>query len=127
VLGVIIGGVFLTILLIGDRREALAKEREKQIKAANTPQEGTWPPPPAERVVPVSTGPVEPSTSVGMHYRRARYWYWVLWLTVRALLVLAVTLAWIYAKFGLIVAIVISVVTVGVVVALAVRKAKLRP
>ena len=49
-LGLLVGGVFLAVLLIGDKKEARLKSKKKaiqeQIAQAVQPVEGAWPPPP---------------------------------------------------------------------------------
>ncbi len=61
VLGLGIGAVFLTVLLIGDRKEArLEAQREalnEQFAQARQPTEGVWPPPPTVPALPLSTLP----------------------------------------------------------------------
>jgi len=52
ILGLIIGGAFVTILLINDRRRDPQTKLLDEITAASQPQAGTWPPPPTERAIP---------------------------------------------------------------------------
>src|SRR3569833_536477 len=127
ILGVLIGAEFLIDLLIGDRREAAAKERQRMIReaveAAKEHQEGSWPPP-VGRIVEAPEAETVPPPDIGVHYQRARYWYYVMWLSVRALLVLAVLGSWISMKFGMPALIVVAILAVAAVVWLAVRRAK---
>lgn len=55
-LGLGIGAVFLTVLLLGDRkearREAHAKAVQEQIAQSGQPAEGAWPPPPSVSALP---------------------------------------------------------------------------
>ncbi len=56
VLGLLIGAGFLTVLLIGDRKEARLEAQKKamqeQIAQASQPVEGAWPPPPNTPALP---------------------------------------------------------------------------
>ncbi|MGI4788403.1 MAG: hypothetical protein ACRYFS_06080 [Janthinobacterium lividum] len=56
ILGLLIGAVFLTVLLIGDRKEARLEAQRKAMQSQRTeasqPQEGAWPPPPSGSALP---------------------------------------------------------------------------
>jgi hypothetical protein len=83
ILGLSIGAVFLTVLLIGDRREARrSSEKEallEEIKRASQLKEGVWPPPPDVSDLPVTSAPLRttkqlpPGTSRKMVYEFFRY------------------------------------------------------
>lgn len=65
VLGLGIGAVFLTVLLIGDRkeaqREAQRKAVQEQIAQSSQPTEGAWPPPPVVLASPPAGTPSVPA------------------------------------------------------------------
>lgn len=56
ILGLLIGAIFLTVLLIGDRKEARLEAQRKamqvQMTEASQPVKGTWPPPPSVSALP---------------------------------------------------------------------------
>ena len=45
-LGLLVGGVFLAVLLIGDKKEARAEAKKAMQEQIVQPVEGAWPPPP---------------------------------------------------------------------------------
>jgi hypothetical protein len=80
--GLIIGAVFLIILLIGDRRDAIAKAKEeahrRMADGANAYTAGTWPPPPAERDIPVPMTEAKPSAPK-LTARHVNNFHWAIW------------------------------------------------
>ena len=65
VLGLLIGGVFLVFLLLGDKRESRLEAQKKafqeQVTVASEPVEGSWPPPLEVSAWPQPSAPLQPT------------------------------------------------------------------
>ena len=82
ILGLLVGGVFLVVLLIGDKKEARLEAQRKalqeQIAQAGQPQEGAWPPPPSASALPDLSQPIasaKPAFAPGRNRQMVRTFF----------------------------------------------------
>lgn len=80
-LGLLIGGVFLAALLVGDKKEARLEAQQKALREqaaqASQPVEGAWPPPPSASALPDTPPPAKAAATRAANRKMVRTFYLV--------------------------------------------------